>query len=255
MYRLKGYELPEASRTSKGTAIVNLLQLDPDEKITTVIPTKDFGDDQYLVMATRQGMFKKTSFKEYDSSRKNGLIAINLAEDDELIAVSVTDGKDDVILVTSKGLAIKFSEESVRPIGRVAKGVKGINLKDDDYLVGMDIAVDGKYVLSVTENGFGKLTRVRLYPTQGRAGKGVLNYRITRKTGNVVGMAIVDKENDDIMLISVDGTVIRINASGVSQMGRSTSGVKVMTLKEDVKVATIAKAPKQEETEDDSYEE
>lgn len=255
VYRLKGYELPEASRTSKGTAIVNLLQLDPDEKITTVIPTKDFGDDQYLVMATRQGMFKKTSFKEYDSSRKNGLIAINLAEDDELIAVSVTDGKDDVILVTSKGLAIKFSEESVRPIGRVAKGVKGINLKDDDYLVGMDIAVDGKYVLSVTENGFGKLTRVRLYPTQGRAGKGVLNYRITRKTGNVVGMAIVDKENDDIMLISVDGTVIRINASGVSQMGRSTSGVKVMTLKEDVKVATIAKAPKQEETEDDSYEE
>ncbi|WP_290773412.1 DNA gyrase subunit A [Anaerofustis sp.] len=247
VYRLKGYELPDASRIAKGTAIVNLLALDPGEKITAVIPIKEFKEDEYLVMATRNGIFKKTSLTEYDSSRKNGIVAINLAEDDELIEVALTDGSQDIILGTHKGLAIKFNESDVRPIGRVSRGVKGINLKEDDYVIGMDIAFDNSYVLSVTENGYGKLTKTNLYPTQGRAGKGVLNYKITKKTGELSGMCVIDKEKHDIMMISIDGTVIRIDTSDISQMGRSTSGVKVMKLDEDVRISTIAKVPSQDE--------
>lgn len=255
VYRLKGYEIPDASRIAKGTAIVNLLALDPGEKITAVIPIKEFKDDEYLVMATRNGVFKKTSLTEYDSSRKNGIVAINLAEDDELIGVSLTDGNQNIILGTHKGLAIKFNEADVRAIGRVSKGVKGISLKDDDYLIGMDIATDNAYVLSVTEKGYGKITKTNLYPTQGRAGKGVLNYKLTKKTGALSGMCVIEKEKDDIMVISIDGTVIRIDTSGISQMGRSTSGVKVMTLDEDVNISTIAKVPSQDEEIDDSDEE
>lgn len=255
VYRLKGYEIPDASRIAKGTAIVNLLALDPGEKITAVIPIKEFKDDEYLVMATRNGVFKKTSLTEYDSSRKNGIVAINLAEDDELIGVSLTDGNQNIILGTHKGLAIKFNEADVRAIGRVSKGVKGISLKDDDYLIGMDIATDNAYVLSVTEKGYGKITKTNLYPTQGRAGKGVLNYKLTKKTGALSGMCVIEKEKDDIMVISIDGTVIRIDTSGISQMGRSTSGVKVMTLDEDVNISTIAKVPSQDEEIDDPDEE
>ncbi|RGD73170.1 DNA gyrase subunit A [Anaerofustis stercorihominis] len=255
VYRLKGYEIPDASRIAKGTAIVNLLALDPGEKITAVIPIKEFKDDEYLVMATRNGVFKKTSLTEYDSSRKNGIVAINLAEDDELIGVSLTDGNQNIILGTHKGLAIKFNEADVRAIGRVSKGVKGISLKEDDYLIGMDIATDNAYVLSVTEKGYGKITKTNLYPTQGRAGKGVLNYKVTKKTGELAGMCVIEKEKDDIMVISIDGTVIRIDTSGISQMGRSTSGVKVMTLDEDVNISTIAKVPSQDEEIDDSDEE
>ena len=255
VYRLKGYEIPDASRIAKGTAIVNLLALDPGEKITAVIPIKEFKDDEYLVMATRNGVFKKTSLTEYDSSRKNGIVAINLAEDDELIGVSLTDGNQNIILGTHKGLAIKFNEADVRAIGRVSKGVKGISLKEDDYLIGMDIATDNAYVLSVTEKGYGKITKTNLYPTQGRAGKGVLNYKLTKKTGALSGMCVIEKEKDDIMVISIDGTVIRIDTSGISQMGRSTSGVKVMTLDEDVNISTIAKVPSQDEEIDDPDEE
>ena len=255
VYRLKGYEIPDASRIAKGTAIVNLLALDPGEKITAVIPIKEFKDDEYLVMATRNGVFKKTSLTEYDSSRKNGIVAINLAEDDELIGVSLTDGNQNIILGTHKGLAIKFNEADVRAIGRVSKGVKGISLKEDDHLIGMDIATDNAYVLSVTEKGYGKITKTNLYPTQGRAGKGVLNYKVTKKTGELAGMCVIEKEKDDIMVISIDGTVIRIDTSGISQMGRSTSGVKVMTLDEDVNISTIAKVPSQDEELDDPDEE
>lgn len=255
VYRLKGYEIPDASRIAKGTAIVNLLALDPGEKITAVIPIKEFKDDEYLVMATRNGVFKKTSLTEYDSSRKNGIVAINLAEDDELIGVSLTDGNQNIILGTHKGLAIKFNEADVRAIGRVSKGVKGISLKEDDHLIGMDIATDNAYVLSVTEKGYGKITKTNLYPTQGRAGKGVLNYKVTKKTGELAGMCVIEKEKDDIMVISIDGTVIRIDTSGISQMGRSTSGVKVMTLDEDVNISTIAKVPSQDEEIDDPDEE
>lgn len=252
VYRLKGYELPDASRTSKGTAIVNLLALDPGEEITAVIPVKEFKEDEFLLMATRNGIFKKTSLTEYDSSRKNGIMGINLSEDDELIGVCLTNGSEDIILGTHAGLAIKFNEQDIRPIGRVSKGVKGINLKPDDFLIGMDIAKSDEYVLSVTENGFGKLTKTSLYPTQGRAGKGVLNYKITKKTGMISGMCVIDKATHDIMMISADGTVIRIDTNDISQMGRSTSGVKVMNLKDEVKIATIAKAPSQE---DDDLEE
>ncbi|WP_294467629.1 DNA gyrase subunit A [uncultured Anaerofustis sp.] len=255
VYRLKGYEIPDASRIAKGTAIVNLLALDPGEKITAVIPIKEFKDDEYLVMATRNGVFKKTSLTEYDSSRKNGIVAINLAEDDELIGVSLTDGNQNIILGTHKGLAIKFNEADVRAIGRVSKGVKGISLKEDDHLIGMDIATENAYVLSVTEKGYGKITKTNLYPTQGRAGKGVLNYKVTKKTGELAGMCVIEKEKDDIMVISIDGTVIRIDTSGISQMGRSTSGVKVMTLDEDVNISTIAKVPSQDEELDDPDEE
>ena len=255
VYRLKGYEIPDASRIAKGTAIVNLLALDPGEKITAVIPIKEFKDDEYLVMATRNGVFKKTSLTEYDSSRKNGIVAINLAEDDELIGVSLTDGNQNIILGTHKGLAIKFNEADVRAIGRVSKGVKGISLKEDDHLIGMDIATENAYVLSVTEKGYGKITKTNLYTTQGRAGKGVLNYKVTKKTGELAGMCVIEKEKDDIMVISIDGTVIRIDTSGISQMGRSTSGVKVMTLDEDVNISTIAKVPSQDEELDDPDEE
>ncbi len=249
VYRLKGYELPDASRTAKGTAIVNLLALDPGEKITAVIPIKEFKDDEYLVMATKEGIFKKTAVSEYDSSRKNGIIGINLNEEDELIGVNLTDGKQNIILGTSNGVAIKFNEEEVRPIGRVSKGVRGINLRDDDLVIGMDLAKDDDFVLSVTENGFGKLTKTSLYPTQGRAGRGVVNYKTTKKTGNVSGMCVINKEHHDIMLISIDGTVIRIDTGDISQMGRSTSGVKVMRLEEDVNIATIAKVPSAPEEE------
>ena len=255
VYRLKGYEIPDASRIAKGTAIVNLLAQKKKKKITAVIPIKEFKDDEYLVMATRNGVFKKTSLTEYDSSRKNGIVAINLAEDDELIGVSLTDGNQNIILGTHKGLAIKFNEADVRAIGRVSKGVKGISLKEDDHLIGMDIATENAYVLSVTEKGYGKITKTNLYPTQGRAGKGVLNYKVTKKTGELAGMCVIEKEKDDIMVISIDGTVIRIDTSGISQMGRSTSGVKVMTLDEDVNISTIAKVPSQDEELDDPDEE
>ncbi len=253
VYRLKGYEIPDASRTARGTAIVNLLPLEADEQITAVIPVKEFGNDRHLVMATRNGIFKKTKLEEYNSNRKSGIIGITLNEGDELIGVQMTKGNEDIMLGTHDGLAIKFHEKDIRDIGRVSKGVKGINLQDGDYVVGMDLIDEWAYILSVTENGYGKLTKKDLYPTQKRAGKGVLNYRITKKTGKVVGMCAIDKELHDVMLISIDGTVIRIDTAGISQMGRSTSGVKVMRLDEDVKIATFARIDS--DTEEDDEEE
>ncbi len=253
-YRLKAYEVPEAGRTAKGTAIVNILPTDPDEKITAVIPVQEFNEDNFLVMATRNGIIKKTALTEYDSSRKTGIIGINLAEDDELISVKLTDGTKNIIMGTESGLAITFNESDLRPIGRVSMGVKGINLMDGDRLIGMDIAEDGKHILSVTQNGFGKLTKVGLYPIQKRAGKGVQNYKLTSKTGFVTGIVCIDKDENDVMMISDDGVVIRMEASGISTMGRSTSGVKVMRLDDDIKIAAIAKITKENDAEENSSE-
>jgi DNA gyrase subunit A len=251
VYRLKAYEIPEASRTAKGTAIVNILPLDQGEKIAAVIPVKEFTDSEYLVMATKEGIIKKTALTEYDSSRKTGIIGINLQETDELIDVKLTDGSKKIVMGTAQGYAIVFDEEDARPIGRASMGVRGIKLVANDSVVGMDIAEDGKFILTVTEDGYGKLTKTSLYPVQKRAGKGVQNYKLTKKTGLVCGLCCIDKEENDVMMISFDGVVIRMEAGGISSMGRSTSGVKVMRLGDDIKISAIAKVNKMDESDED----
>ncbi len=241
LYRLRGFEIPEAGRTAKGTAIVNLLSLDAGEKISAVIPITNFDDGKYLLMATKKGLIKKTSLKEYDSTRKTGLLAINLKEDDELIDVRLTDGEDNVVLVTSKGLCITFDEKDVRPVGRSAQGVLGIRLNDEDDVIGMEsILADNKKatLLAITENGFGKRTELDEYRVQNRGGRGVITYKITPKTGNIVGIRIAN-EDDDVMLITNSGTVIRLKMKDVSVLGRATQGVTLMRTSGDEKVVSI----------------
>lgn len=241
LYRLRGYEIPEAGRTAKGTAIVNLLSLDAGEKISAVIPITNFEDSKYLLMATKKGLIKKTPLQEYNSSRKTGLLAINLKDDDELIDVRLTDGQDNVVLVTSKGLCITFDEKDVRPVGRSAQGVLGIRLDDDDVVIGMEsILAENKNVtlLAITENGFGKRTELDEYRVQNRGGRGVITYKITPKTGNIVGIRMA-KEDDDVMLITNSGTIIRINVKDVSILGRATQGVTLMRTNENEKVVSI----------------
>ena len=241
LYRLRGFEIPEAGRTAKGTAIVNLLSLDAGEKISAVIPITNFDDGKYLLMATKKGLIKKTSLKEYDSTRKTGLLAINLKEDDELIDVRLTDGEDNVVLVTSKGLCITFDEKDVRPVGRSAQGVLGIRLNDEDSVIGMEsILADNKKatLLAITENGFGKRTELDEYRVQNRGGRGVITYKITPKTGNIVGIRIAN-EDDDVMLITNSGTVIRLKMKDVSVLGRATQGVTLMRTSGDEKVVSI----------------
>ena len=214
LYRLRGYEIPEAGRTAKGTAIVNLLSLDAGEKISAIIPISNFEDGKYLLMATRNGLIKKTALQEYNSTRKTGLLAITLKDDDELIDVRLTDGEDNVVLVTSKGMCITFDEKDVRPVGRSAQGVLGIRLDEDDFVIGMEsILADNKKatLLAITENGFGKRTELDEYRVQNRGGKGVITYKITPKTGNIVGIRVTN-EDDDAMLITNSGTIIRIKA-------------------------------------------
>ena len=241
LYRLRGYEVPEAGRTAKGTAIVNLLSLDPGEKISAIIPIQNFAEGKYLLMATKNGIIKKTSLTEYDSTRKTGLQGIALKEDDELISVRLTDGEDNVVLVTEGGQCITFDEKDVRPMGRVSQGVIGIKLDKDDVVIGMESIVSGssQTLLAITENGFGKRTELDEYRVQARAGKGVITYKITPKTGKVVGIKLVD-EADDIMLITDTGTIIRINVSEISVLGRSTQGVTLMRTNEG-KVVSIEK--------------
>ena len=241
LYRLRGFEIPEAGRTAKGTAIVNLLSLEAGEKISAVIPITNFEDGKYLLMATKKGLIKKTSLKEYDSTRKTGLLAINLKEDDELIDVRLTDGEDNVVLVTSKGLCITFDEKDVRPVGRSAQGVLGIRLNDEDAVIGMEsILADNKKatLLAITENGFGKRTELDEYRVQNRGGRGVITYKITPKTGNIVGIRIAN-EDDDVMLITNSGTVIRLKMKDVSVLGRATQGVTLMRTSGDEKVVSI----------------
>ena len=246
VYRLKAYEIPEASRTARGTAIVNLIQLQPEEKITAVIPISKFEEGHYLFMATRKGVVKKTPILDYANVRKTGLAAISLREEDELIEVKATDNTKDIILVTKYGQCIRFKETDVRVTGRVSMGVRGINLVDNDEVVGMQMSSQGDYLLIVSENGMGKRTAVSEFSVQLRGGKGVKCYKITEKTGNVVGVKAVNEENE-IMLITTEGIIIRLQCSGISILGRITSGVKLMDVAENISVASIAKVREKKE--------
>ena len=251
VYRLKGYEIPESSRTSRGTAIINLLQLMPGEKISAVIPIEKYDDDSYLVMATKRGLIKKTPLKDYANVRKTGLAAITLREDDELIEVKFTDGKQEIILATKYGQCIRFSEEDVRATGRTSMGVRGINLADRDEVIGMQLTVQGSDLLIVSEKGMGKRTSISEFTAQNRGGKGVKCYKIMEKTGNVVGVKAIN-EDDEIMIINTEGIIIRMKCEGISLLGRITSGVKLINLPEGDKVASIAKVRKGDEEEEET---
>ena len=246
VYSLKAYEIAESSRTAKGTAIINLLQLEQDEKITAVIQVKGFDPDRYLFMATRKGIVKKTSLSEFSNLRKNGLNAINLDDDDDLMGVKFTDGESYLMLGTKLGKAIAFSEDDVRAMGRMARGVKGITLADGDEVVGMDILVRNAEVLTVTECGYGKRTSTEEYRAQTRGGKGLINMKVTEKTGQVVGIKVV-RPDHELMLITTDGIVIRTNVSDISVISRNTQGVKLMTTAENDKVASMATLEQKED--------
>ena len=246
VYRLKAYEIPEAGRTARGTAIINLLQLMPGERITAVIPISKFEEGQYLMMATRKGLVKKTPIQDYANVRKIGLAAISLRDDDELIEVKATDDKKDIILVTKYGQCIRFKESDVRSTGRVSMGVRGINLLDGDEVVAMQLNTQGYYLLVVSENGMGKRTSISEFTCQNRGGKGVKCYKITEKTGNVIGAKAVNEENE-IMMITTEGIIIRLQCSDISILGRITSGVKLINLSDGITVASFAKVREKEE--------
>ena len=256
VYRLKAYNIPESGRTARGTAIVNLLQLLPGEKITAIIPMKEYGEDEYLLMATKNGMVKKTPMREYENVRKNGLQAIVLKEDDELIEVKATDDKKDVFLVTKKGMCIRFHETDVRVTGRVSMGVIGMHLNEGDQVVGMQVDTQGEYLLVVSEKGMGKRTDIDEFKPQKRGGKGVLCYKITEKTGDLIGAKLVFADRD-IMLITTEGIIIRISVNDISIYGRNTSGVKLMNIEQDsdITVASIAKVRESENKEADDGDE
>ena len=254
VYRLKGYEIPEAGRTARGTAIINLLQLQPEEKITAVIPIKEYEEGQYLFMATKKGLVKKTPIMDYANVRKTGLAAITLREDDELIEVKTTDDTKDILLVTKYGQCIRFHETDVRPTGRTSMGVRGMNLGDQDEVIGMQLDIQGEYLLIVSEKGMGKLTAMEEFTPQNRGGKGIKCYKIIEKTGNVVGVKAVD-EDDEIMIINTEGIIIRTECSGISKLGRITSGVKLINLDDNVSVASIAKVRKTDDEEEGEAEE
>ncbi|MBP3927851.1 MAG: DNA gyrase subunit A, partial [Clostridium sp.] len=250
VYRLKTYEIPEASRTSRGTAIVNLLQLMPGEKITAVVPMKEINDEKYLFMATKKGMVKKTPMKEYANVRKTGLQAIVLREDDELIEVKATDDTEDIFLVTKKGMCIRFHETDVRVTGRVSMGVIGMKFDEDDEVIGMQMASQGECLLVASEYGYGKRTPIEEFKAQNRGGKGVLCYKIVEKTGELIGAKLVDN-NREIMLITNEGIIIKMGVSDISIIGRNTSGVKLMSIDPDsgISVASIAKVRESENKE------
>lgn len=256
VYRLKAYEIPEAGRTARGTAIVNLLQLQPGEKITAIIPMREFNEDQYLFMATKEGMVKKTPMVEYGNVRKNGLQAIVLKEGDELIEVKATDDKQDIFLVTKKGMCIRFKEKDVRTTGRVSMGVIGMRFDEDDEVIGMQMESQGEELLVVSENGMGKRTPIEEFKPQFRGGKGVLCYKITEKTGNLVGAKLVN-DGREIMLITTEGIIIRMSVDDISVIGRNTSGVKLMSIDQNsnIKVASIAKVRESEAKDSNVYDE
>ena len=254
VYRLKAYEIPEAGRTARGTAIINLLQLMPGERITAVIPINKFEKGQYLMMATRKGLVKKTPIQDYANVRKIGLAAIALRDDDELIEVKATDNKKDIILVTKYGQCIRFNETDVRSTGRVSMGVRGINLTDGDEVVAMQLNTQGYYLLVVSENGMGKRTSISEFTVQNRGGKGVKCYKITEKTGNVIGAKAVNEENE-IMMITTEGIIIRLQCADISILGRITSGVKLINLSDGVTVASFAKVREKEEEKQEAQEE
>ena len=246
VFRLNAYEIPEGKRQAKGTAIVNLLQLGPNEKIATLLAIDEKDDNKYLLLATKNGIVKKTDREEFKNINKAGLIAIGLREDDELIGVKVTDGNKDVLLVTKEGMSIRFDENDIRPMGRSAMGVKGITLSNDDKVVSMSLCEEGTDVLVVSENGFGKRTDINEYRTQIRAGKGIKTYNIAEKTGKLVGAEMVN-EDDEMMIINSDGVLIRLRVNEISLFGRVTSGVKLMKTDDEVNVVSISKIKMEEE--------
>jgi DNA gyrase subunit A len=247
MYRLKAYQLPEAGRQAKGTPIINLLPVENGERITALISIKAFEEDKYIVMVTKNGIVKRTDLCEYDSVRKNSsLLAITLDEGDELISVKLTDGKNDIIVGTHNGMAIRFNEDDVRKMGRVTRGVKAISLRAGDIVEGAAVSEEGEDLLVVTENGYGKKTNITEYRSQTRGGIGLKNYNISEKTGSVIAMHAVT-DNDDIMLITNEGVVIRLAVSEIRAIGRSTAGVRLMKLSEGVKVVSVAKCEHEDE--------
>ena len=248
MYRLKGYQIPEAGRQAKGTAIVNLLQLENGEKITATIDVRNFEEGKYLLMATREGVIKKTDLMEYNTARKGGIRAIGLNEGDELIKVEMVAADDDIIVSTHEGMAIRFKEEVVRPMGRTAHGVRAIKLGIDDYVIGMSVCAVDAELLVVTEYGYGKKTELDKYKIQNRGGKGIRTYKCNEQTGKVVGIHTAS-ENDDIMLITSEGVIIRMNTADISSMGRTTKGVRLMRLADNVRVVSIAATEHEEEEE------
>ena len=251
VYKLRGYQIPEASRQAKGTAIVNLLPLESDEKITAMIPIKEFEDGNYLTFVTKNGIIKKTNLMDYSRIRNGGLRAISLDEGDELIRVHLTDGTKDVILSTHDGYAIRFNESEVRHTGRTTRGVKGITLRQGDYIIGFSLVKEGSQLLAVTENGYGKKTELDEYRKQSRGGKGIFTYKITEKTGKLAGMRAVTDE-DDIILITSEGVIIRMHTEDISTYSRQTQGVKLMRLDDGVSVASIARAPRDDEEEENT---
>ncbi|MDD4832753.1 MAG: DNA gyrase C-terminal beta-propeller domain-containing protein, partial [Clostridia bacterium] len=244
VYVIKAYEVPEAERTARGRAIVNLLQLTDGEKVTMVIPQKDDAEG-YLIMATKQGLIKKTAMSEFSSIRKVGKIAISLTESDELIAVATTNGKDEILVASKEGKCIRFSEEDVRPMGREAQGVRSIKLDGEDYVVDMTIVKESCQVITVSENGYGKRSCIDDYRLQSRGGKGIKAGVFNEKTGKLVNLKLIDPE-DDVMLIADSGIIIRVNAEEISKIGRDTLGVRIMKLKdEDSNVVSVSAAPKE----------
>ena len=254
MYKLKAYRIAESGRHAKGTAIVNLLPLEKDEKVTATIPISEFSEDKYLSMITRRGFVKKTSLQEYDTNRKGGIIAIGIREDDELIEVALTEKDDNIILGTKSGMCIKFKESDVRPMGRGASGVTGIKLRDDDYVIGGNVCKEEGMLLSVTENGYGKKTDITEFKCQFRGGRGVAGYKITDKTGLIAGCRVVS-DDEDIIMITSDGIIIRTGVDEISMFGRVTQGVRVMKLADDVNVVSIARANKEEDEEETEQQE
>mgnify|MGYP000925282495 CR=1 FL=1 len=246
VYRLKVHEIPEAGRQAKGTAAVNLLFIGNEEKITTVIPVRDFDTNQYLFMTTRSGMVKKTPLSDYYTSRRDGIIAISLREGDQLVSVVLTNGKEEIVLATKNGKAIRFLEEEVRPMGRAAKGVKGISLDADDEVIGMQTVRPDAYLLAVTANGFGKRTSLSEYRLQGRGGKGIINIKTSERNGPVVAVEVI-KDNEEVMIISAEGIIIRLKAEDISNIGRSTQGVTLMRLDPGDSVVAVAKVDNTDE--------
>ncbi|SDF48901.1 DNA gyrase subunit A [Fontibacillus panacisegetis] len=249
-YRLKAYEIPELGRTARGTPIINLIQIEQGETVNAVIPVERFDEDKYLFFATRHGIVKKTPIEDYINIRKGGLIAVNLREDDTLIDVKLTDGQQEVIMGTSQGMSIRFSESDVRSMGRAATGVKGITLDKNDQLIGMDVVVPEQDILIVTTKGYGKRTPVSDYRIQSRGGKGIKTINVTDKNGPVIGLKVV-KDDEDLMIITSSGTLIRTSMEGISTMGRYTQGVKLINIREDDSVATVCRSDKSEEEPED----
>lgn len=248
-YRLKAYEIPELGRTARGTPIINLIQIEQGETVNAVIPVERFDEDKYLFFATRQGVVKKTPIEDYINIRKGGLIAVNLREDDILIDVKLTDGNQELIMGTSQGLSIRFPESDVRSMGRAATGVKGITLSGDDSVISMDIVQPDQDILIVTSKGYGKRTPVSDYRIQSRGGKGIKTINVTDKNGSVVSLKVV-KDDEDLMIITSSGTLIRMSMEGISTMGRYTQGVKLINIREDDSVGTVCRSDKTEETEE-----